>query len=168
MKYTLIMNIRTSFVLFIFLFAQVLVMQAQGNEDLTSELKTYRISTDDAGNETAVEVSEIQPGDTIEYRLIYTNTTENDISNLVPTLPIPAGVQYLSDTAEPALNAASLSSTGNNFQELPITREVTQQNGEVVEQEVPAGEYRRLRWTVDSLEAQGSVTLRARVQVKDV
>ncbi|WP_170245621.1 DUF11 domain-containing protein [Fodinibius salinus] len=162
------MNIRTSFVLFLFLFAQVLVTQAQGNEDLTSELKTYKISTDGAGNETAVEVSEIQPGDTIEYRLTYTNNTENSISNLVPTLPIPAGVQYLSDTAEPALNAASLSSTGNNFQKLPITREVTQKNGEVVEQEVPASEYRRLRWAVESLEAQGSVTLRARVQVNDI
>lgn len=162
------MNIRASFVLFIFLFAQVLVIQAQGNEDVTSELTTYRISTDDAGNETAVEVSEFQPGDTIEYRLTYTNNTENDISNLVPTLPIPVGVQYLDDTAEPAISSASLSSTGNNFQELPMTREVTQQEGETVEQEVPANEFRRLRWMVDSLAAQESVTLRARVQVNDV
>lgn len=162
------MNIRASFVLFIFLFAQVLVIQAQGNEDVTSELTTYRISTDDAGNETAVEVSEIRPGDTIEYRLTYTNNTENDISNLVPILPIPVGVQYLDDTAEPTISSASLSTTGDNFQTLPIMREVTQQNGETVEQEVPASEFRRLRWMVDSLAAQESVTLRARVQVNDV
>lgn len=138
------------------------VLQAQ-NEDVSSTLEVYKI-IQEAGGETAEPVSEVTPGDTLQYRLTYTNNLSEPISNLRPVLPVPAGMQYLG-TAEPALEAASLDGSGTTFQSVPITRMVTLQNGEQQERDVPFEEYRWLQWTVPQLQAQGSVTLRARVKV---
>ena len=141
---------------------------AQNEGPVTSELTAFKITTDESGEEVATEVAEIQPADTIEYRLTYTNNSDGAISNLVPVLPIPAGMQYLEDTASPVLNAASTQTTGDDFQAPPLTRTVTTEDGEQVTEQVPTVEYRRLQWTVSTLEAGASVTLTARVLVNEM
>lgn len=162
------MTNKTTLLISVFLFTAFLSSKAQDNKDLSSELETYKITTTNNGNEKAVETSETQPGDTIEYRLTYTNNTSSDISNLKPTLPVPDGVKYVADSANPELSKTSLSTTGKNFKKLPIIREETNARGETVKREVPANEYRRLQWTVSSLKGGDSVKLSARVKVNDV
>jgi uncharacterized repeat protein (TIGR01451 family) len=152
----------------LFLFIPVTGIFAQQEQGVTSNLETYLITTDASGDEVTEEVSEIQPGDTIEYRLTYTNNNQNDITNLVPVLPIPNGMQYLDGSASPSLERASIQNTGGNFQSLPLTRTVTNSEGQQTTEPIPAEEYRRLQWSVSSLESGASVTLTARVTVNDV
>lgn len=145
------------------IFSLAPMAQAQ-SEDVSSNLEVYRITMVN-GEEVVEQVTTISPGDTLEYRLTYTNNLSNAISDLQPILPVPQGVQYLENTAIPELDEASLDAEGNTFQSLPIQREETLESGLVVEREVPAREYRRLRWSVPTLESQESVMLRARVWV---
>jgi len=150
------------------LLVPVLGVYAQESQGVSSNLETFLITTDASGNEVAEEVSEIQPGDTIEYRLTYTNNNQDAISNLVPVLPIPNGMQYLDGSASPSLEAASIQNTGGNFRPLPLTRTITNEQGEQVTETIPAEEYRRLQWSVPTLEGGASITLTARVTVNDV
>ncbi len=143
---------------------QVLAQQENG---VSSVLQVYNITTNDAGEEIATETTEVRPGDLIEYRLTYANNLGNSISQLMPVLPIPLGMEYLLETASPSLEGASLSNTGNTFQRLPLTRQVRQPDGTTVTEEVPGREYRRLRWLVPSLDAGEQVILVARVKVID-
>lgn len=139
-------------------------VQAQ-NEDVSSTLQVFRITTNEMGEVMAERVVNIQPGDTLEYRLEYTNNMAGPISNLQPVLPIPAGLQYIAGTAEPQLFKASLDSTGNTFQSLPIRQQITLESGLVTEREVPARQFRRLQWSIPDLGGDESVILTARMHV---
>lgn len=141
-------------------------LMAQQSEGVTSILQVYKITVDDDGEETATETTEVTPGDLIEYRVTYTNNLDNSITQLLPILPIPVGMEYMLESASPNLEGASLSNTGT-FQRLPLTRQVRQPDGTTVEEEVPSREYRRLRWMVPSLNAGDQVILVARVKVID-
>jgi hypothetical protein len=140
---------------------------AQQGEGVTSVLEVFQITVDENGNEIAVPTTAVTPGDLIEYRLTYTNNLDNGISELRPLLPIPIGMEYLLESASPSPEGASLSNTGNTFQNLPLTRTVRQPDGTTTEEMVPGREYRRLRWLVPSLEAGDQVILVARVKVID-
>lgn len=138
---------------------------AQQSDGISSVLEVYRITMNDDGEETATETTEVTPGDLIEYRLTYTNNLGNSISQLMPVLPIPVGMEFVLESANPNAEGASLSNTGNTFQGLPLTRQVRQPDGTTTEELVPSREYRRLRWLVPSLETGEQVILVARVKV---
>lgn len=154
---------------FIFLFLLGLTVNAtaqQSENGLTSVLKAYKITTAADGNEVATEVTEVTPGDLIEYRLTYTNATGGDISQLQPVLPIPLQMFYLGETASPELSGASVSPTANDFSRPPLTRQVQQPDGSTTTETIPAEEYRRIQWLVPAIAAGESITLTARVRVR--
>ena len=138
---------------------------AQQSEGVSSVLEAYRITVSENGEEIAVATTDVTPGDLIEYRLTYTNNLEESVSSLFAVLPIPIGMAYQLETANPKPEGASLSNTGNAFQPVPLTRQVRQPDGTTTQEEVPGREYRRLRWLVPSLEAGEQVILVARVKV---
>ena len=144
---------------------------AQDGQGVAQILEAYRITIDDNGNEIQTLITEensgVTPGDVIEYRQTLTNNLDNGITLLRPMLPIPIGMEYQLESASPSAEGASLSSTGNNFQNLPLTRTVRQPDGTTTQELVPGREYRRLRWLVPSLEAGDQVILVARVKVID-
>src|SRR5215467_11680884 len=47
------------------------------------------------------------PGDVIEYAAQYKNTDKRPVKDVKATLPIPAGMEYLPETASPASVMAS-------------------------------------------------------------
>lgn len=153
--------------LFIFvLFLGLSVNTYAQSGEVSSVLKAFSITFDADSNEVATEVTEVKPGDIIEYRLTYQNGTGGDISQLKPVLPIPLEMFYLEDTAMPALSGASISPTANDFRQPPLTRQVTLPDGSQVNRAIPSEEYRRLQWLVPALAAGESVTLTARVEVR--
>lgn len=161
------MKIRSSFFAIIIALGLVVQSHAQQNDPVQSVLEVYKITVDEEGEEIASETTEVTPGDLIEYRLTYTNNLDEGISQLNPILPIPVGMAYEIGSASPNLEGASLSNTGNTFQNVPLTRQVRRPDGTTVEEEVPGREYRRLRWLVPSLGAGDQVILVARVKVID-
>lgn len=149
-----------------FVFTGFVTASAQSSVDgqVVSELKVFKIVVLEDGSEQATEATEVKPGDVIEYRLVYTNQTNGSISQLLPVLPIPAGIQYQSQSAFPALSGASVAAVGEILP-LPLKRQERLPSGLLVERMVSEEEFRRLQWLVSTLAAGEQITLTARAKV---
>ena len=129
-----------------------LVMRA---EDLAIKLEAFHVIP-----ATATEPERVIAADTagtavaeiVEYRAIYTNTTAGTLRNLVPEIPIPAGLVAVADTDLP--KAASASLDGKTFVSLPLVGA----DGKAV----PHAAFKAFRWSAADLAAGQSVTVRIR------
>lgn len=130
---------------------------ANAAEALTVNLQAKQVVTEN-GKPVLKAVSRAKSGDVIQYQAIYRNNIQKPMTDLALTLPVPANMVYVGSSS-PAPTQASLD--GKKFENLPIMRKV---NGKMVE--VPASQYRAVRWIVKTLPAQQSTTvsLNAKVQ----
>ncbi|MGH8472941.1 MAG: hypothetical protein ACREVJ_10905, partial [Gammaproteobacteria bacterium] len=134
------------------------------NEPLRVRLVHQRVVTDADGGERYVPAEHAKPGDLIEYRATYANQVPRNLSGVLATLPIPAGMVYAPAdiTPEPAL--ASLD--GARFEPVPIKRMVRNPDGTKALKEVPLEEYQALRWTLNAIRAGQAKTVRARMRIQ--
>lgn len=130
---------------------------AHAAEALTVNLQAKQIVTEN-GKQVLKAVSRANKGDLLQYQATYRNNLQKPMTNVAVTIPVPASMVYVSSSS-PAPTQASLD--GKKFENLPIMRKV---NGKMVE--VPASQYRAVRWIVKTLPAQQSTTvsLNAKVQ----
>jgi uncharacterized repeat protein (TIGR01451 family) len=131
--------------------------------DVTVALTANRMTSTAGGKEVAAPADHAKPGEVIEYRATYHNQGAARVQKLAATLPIPAGTEYIARSASPTPASASLD--GRTFESLPLMRKVRLADGREVMREVPASEYRYLRWTLGTLEVHGEQSVRARVRV---
>ena len=136
---------------------------ALAQSPLKVSLTAQRVAVDARGGETFQPATQARPGETVEYRAAYRNPGTASVREVQATLPIPEGTEYVARTARPAPALASLD--GRTFESLPLTRRVRLANGHEEVREIPAVEYRFLRWTLGSIEAGRSETVSARVRV---
>lgn len=136
---------------------------APARGDLDIKLVAQRVLRDADGQEALQPAERAFPGDVIQYDATYHNRADKGIANVAPTLPIPTGMEYVPDSAKPAPALASLD--GKLFEPIPLKRQVILPSGEVQEQEVPATEYRALRWNLGEMEAGGRTTVVARARL---
>ena len=115
------------------------------------------------GKEVFGPAEQAHPGDVIEYRAEYRNGGAQPVKQLAATLPVPKGMEYLPRTAAPQSLQASLD--GKTFESVPLRRRVRLADGREVVREVPASEYRFLRWTLGTLPSRQAKTVTARVRV---
>jgi uncharacterized repeat protein (TIGR01451 family) len=130
--------------------------------DVSVALTAHRILVSQ-GKEARLPAEQAKPGDVIEYRATYSNRGASAVRDLEATLPVPAGLEYLPKTAQPVRLQASLD--GKTFAPAPLTRRVKLSNGKTELREVPASEYRALRWSIGLLGANSSRTVGARMRV---
>lgn len=126
-------------------------------------LTAHRVAVDAKGRESFQPAAEARPGETVEYRAAYRNSGIASVGDVEATLPIPDGTEYVARTARPAPALASLD--GRTFEPLPLKRRVRLANGAETMRDIPAAEYRYLRWTLGSIEAGRAATVSARVRV---
>lgn len=74
---------------------------AQQNNGVVSVLEQLLVTVDENGQEILTPTEEAKPGDTLVYRVTYTNNLDNGITELRPVLPIPIGMEYLLESATP-------------------------------------------------------------------
>ncbi len=115
------------------------------------------------GRETFAPADKAKPGEVLVYRATCSNDGKETVHSVMATLPIPAGLEYLPRTAAPAVVQASLD--GKTFAPVPLVRRVRGADGREVVQEVPASEYRFLRWSVGTLAPKAARTVTARARV---
>jgi len=139
---------------------------AQNANDVVVTLKAHKVVRTGDGKEVLRVADRAMPGEIIQYDALYRNQGTAGIRNLQPTLPIPAGLEYLPDTAKPGPSTASVD--GKNFAPIPLMRRVALPDGKTKEEPVPTSEYRALRWNLGDLDSGGStlVSARARLAVK--
>jgi len=115
------------------------------------------------GKEAYIPADHARPGETIEYRATYTNAGSHVAKDVEATLPVPTGLEYLPNSAAPVRLLASLD--GKSYAPVPLTRQVKTASGKLEVREVPASEYRSLRWSVGDLAPHASREVKARMRV---
>jgi hypothetical protein len=137
---------------------------ASSNADpVKVELTASKVLSTKGGRETFQPGETAKPGETLQYEATYRNQSAEVIGKLHAILPIPVGLEVVLSSLKPAGAQASLD--GTTFAAIPLTREVVGADGKKVRQQVPASEYRALRWAAPQLKAGANFTVTARARV---
>lgn len=139
--------------------------QQQTRGDVVVELKQFKVVHHN-GTDKLTPVERIKPGETIQYQATYNNVSQHAVHDLQATLPIPEETEYLPGTAKPAGVMASID--GKSYAPVPLHKKVLLANGESKEVEIPASQYRDLRWTVGDLKPGQKISVNARVHLAPV
>lgn len=126
------------------------------------KLTQVRVETQADGKEKLVDVQSVKPGDVVEYRAVYTNTSKEAVRDLVASLPMPDGLEYVAKSARGSdgLPVPQVSTRDGKTGTEPLM--VTEGGKKVA---VPYAQYRVLRWRVGTMAPGGSVTVSARARV---
>ena len=116
------------------------------------------------GKEQKESGDKAKPGEVIEYVAEYHNTGNAAVTNVMATLPVPAGTEFVPETAQPQQLLASTDE--HNFAPVPLKHMVAGPDGKMVEQLVPYSEYRSLRWNLGKIQGGESKSVKARMKVK--
>src|SRR5215469_2429461 len=117
------------------------------------------------GKEQKESSDKAKPGEVIEYIAEYRNTGKAPVTNVVATLPVPSGMEFVPEAAQPQQIMASTDE--KTYAPVPLKRKVTGADGKPVEQVVPYPEYRSLRWNLGEIQGGGSKSVKARMKVKN-
>ncbi len=116
------------------------------------------------GTEKKEPGDKAKPGEVIEYVAEYKNPDKSSVKDVVATLPVPTGMEYVPNTAMPSQVMASTSD--GKFAPVPLKRAVRAANGKVTQELVPYWEYRSLRWNLGDMSGGASKSVRARMKVR--
>ncbi|HTU67629.1 MAG TPA: hypothetical protein VMF52_16885 [Steroidobacteraceae bacterium] len=136
---------------------------AHADQSLVASLDARRVVTETGGVEKLVPADVARPADVVEYRTTYQNVSKKPLANVAATLPIPAGFVFLAGTAT---RGALASLDGKTYAAMPLTRRVKGADGREQVVEIPAAEYRFLRWQLGDLPADASRVVVARMRME--
>lgn len=133
---------------------------------LRSELSVKQVVVVEKGKEALRPATEVKPGDLLQYTASYVNGGTSPVKQLVASLPIPAGTQWVDANVLP--RPALASTDGKVFLPVPLMRRVKKADGRVVEEPVPLAEYRAMRWPEQMVAAGATYTVSTRVRVTEL
>lgn len=148
------------------LICAALALPVIASAEVIANLTARKVMSAPGGGPAYQPADKASPGDVIEYQAVYTNQGKSPVQNLVPTMPIPSGMEYIPGSAKPAQVMASLD--GKKFEAVPLKRMVTLPNGKQELREVPYEEYRFVRWAGSDMTAGGNTIVSARTKMSDV
>jgi uncharacterized repeat protein (TIGR01451 family) len=148
----------------IFLLAAATLASAKPDDDLAIAMTQSRVVVKE-GKEAAEPADAAKPGDVIEYTAEYRNKGTKSLRTVMAIIPIPAGTEYLPDSAKPNMAFASLK--GDKYEAVPLKRKVKQADGKEIEQLVPYSEYRFVRWSVGDMVPGKSQKYSLRVKLEN-
>lgn len=134
---------------------------------LESKMEAFLVSEQDS-REVFKPADAAEPGDTLEYRLSYSNTTEKALSALQVAVPVSENTLYLEKSAKTAVPSRFEVSidNGKTWQMPPVKREYKDKEGNRVSQVVPVSEYTHLRWVVNNpIQAGEQQTFSYRIRI---
>ncbi|AIY42890.1 putative signal peptide protein [Collimonas arenae] len=137
--------------------------EVAAKKTIVVDLAQFKVIKNADGAEQLVSAASVKPGDIIEYKATYTNTSNKPVTGLVADLPIPDGLEYQAHSAKPGAVLAKAATKDGIYAAEPLTRKVAGNKTEPV----PYNEYRAMRWALGQLPAGGvtAVTVRAKVEV---
>jgi uncharacterized repeat protein (TIGR01451 family) len=133
---------------------------------LRSELTVKQVVVVEKDKEALRPATEVKPGDVLQYTASYVNSGTSPVKQLVASLPIPLGTQWVDAVALPRPALASID--GKVFAPVPLMRRVKKADGRVVEEAVPLSEYRAMRWPEQIVAAGATYTVSTRVRVTEL
>ncbi len=130
---------------------------------VTVDLKGQKVVKGTDGREKFEGAEKAKPGEVIEYKAVYRNKGKVTASDVLATVPVPLGTEYIPGSAKPARVMASLD--GKKYAPVPLKKKVLLPSGKEELRDVPYEEYRFIRWELKSLEPGKSATISLRVRI---
>lgn len=115
---------------------------------VTGEIQAFIVTKDGDGNEKVLLAEETVPGQVMEFRIVFTNNGDSDVSGIKVVDPIPENTRFIGDSHSadvPALFEVSIDG-GKSFEVEPIVRVETQTDGSQKEVVIPPEQYTHVRW----------------------
>lgn len=116
------------------------------------------------GNEQKLPSDKAKPGEVIEYVADYRNTDKSPVKDVQAKLPVPRGMEYLPDTANPGAVMATTDDV--HYAPVPLKRKVKGADGQMKEELVPYSEYKSLRWDLGVIGPEQMKEVKARMKVR--
>lgn len=138
---------------------------------LTAVLEAVRVDLVQAADGTMVEklvpADTVLPGNILEYTGSYTNISASSLIGLIVNGPIPASTNYVEGTQSVSIGAVfEVLIEGEDWQEIPAYKTVTDENGQPQKVEASASDYAQLRWRLtEPLDPEGVAKTTYRVIV---
>lgn len=147
----------------------VVMVSASKNEPmLSSHMQASVVTVNAQGKEVMRDMKEVAPGQTIQYKLTYSNNSDKAFKGLVITGPVPTNTHYLANTARTKVSSNRLVSIdgGKTFEKEPVKRQQKMADGTVKTVIIPADKYTHIRWKAnDALVSKGQQQYTYRVKV---
>lgn len=159
---------RSSVTVALFLSLLVPLVLAASENVLTGSIEAFRVVVTEDG-EDFLPADKASPNDVIEYRLTYRNTGEETVQNIFITDPIPAGTEYVNDSAAPPANGQVEFSIdgGKSFHSWPIHIKHAGESDGDVDLEATPDMVTHIRWILtDTFKPDGEVTVSYRTTIK--
>jgi len=133
------------------LFAFSLTGLAFAKGPVTGEIQAFIVSVTDDGEEVVTKAVEAEPGHVMEFRIVFTNSGDEDVSGIQVVDPIPQNTRFIPDSHQSDVPAAFEVSIdgGESFENEPVVRIETQTNGRQKEVIVPPEQYTHVRWLAE-------------------
>lgn len=135
---------------FVFVFSMFFAAASFASSSVTGNVEAFLI-TDQGSAKALDDAATAEPGDVIEYRLVFTNAGEEDVFGLNVVNPIPKHTAFVSqseNTRIPASFKVSIDG-GETFESTPVKRIETQSDGTQKEVVVPPSQYTHVQWKAD-------------------
>lgn len=133
--------------LYCLLFSIFAFMPLANASPITSEMKVYVVAVDEKGKETLTEQENAEPGQMLEYHMVYSNVSKKNLKITNADGLIPKSTEYVSKSANSKVKSDFLVSIdqGKTFEKEPVIRQ-RKEAGKITEYVVPVSEYTNVRW----------------------
>ena len=148
--------------------AGVLAQQEGPLESLLQVFLVERVATEEGVQETLSPTDEAEPGALLEYILTYSNVSEGALRGFVIKNQVPVNTSYVADSSSATVGSSFLVSIdhGATYESEPVTRVVTDADGNEKEIIIPPEQYTAIQWRVeDSLDAGEQMIMKYRVTI---
>ncbi len=143
------------------------VAQGDPSDAVQLRLEMYLVTVED-GQETFTASITARPGQVVEYRILATNTSNEELQpgSVVVTVPVPGGARFLANSAAPVSQEVLVEYTaeGAGYMEPPVIIEIEADGSR---RTASQDEYRGVRWTLlNPMAPNAEVVLSFRVTVE--
>ena len=140
----------------------------KSKQPISIAMNAFLVQHDRSGNEVLKVAKTAEPGQKIQYQLVYKNSGQRAYKAGAITGPIPANTHYLANTTRTKVRSKLLVSIdgGKSFEQEPVKRQRLMPNGKMKTVVIPASKYTHIRWNPDNKIKAGEKQLyNFRVQV---
>ena len=140
----------------------------QKKQPVSLAMNAFVVQQDNKGREILKPAKKAEPGQKIEYQLVYANSSKSAMRAGAITGPIPAETHYIANSSNTRIQSKLLVSidAGKSFEQEPVTRQKKMPNGKMKTVVIPAEKYTHVRWKpVKGLGAGEQQRYHFRVQV---
>ena len=148
--------------------ALAMVNAKEMKKPLTGTMKGFIVTQDKKGKDIFTETQEVNPGQTIEYRLEYTNNSEKALKNVKISGPVPKTTVYIAKSAKSDIEVTPEFSidSGKTYSSEPVKYMKKLPDGTTEEAVATPDMYTHVLWIVPSFSKSSVLNFNYRVEVK--